>query len=173
VSETGTDRPGDQRANATRDETTAERMDRHWNEMLQELRVTQTGVQILFAFLLVLPFQQRFADLNPTSRTIYVVVVCLAALSTALTMAPVITHRFLYAKHKKDVLMTVSHRLTQASFVALGLTLTGALLLVVDMVLDHGTALLIVGAIVAVILVLWVILPLMLLRRRGRQPSNY
>lgn len=158
---------------STRDETPGERIDRHWNEMLQELRVTLTGVQLLFAFLLTVPFQQRFEELNDFSRILYVVVICLAATSTAVTLAPVITHRFLYTKHKKDVLLTLSDGLTKASFVLIGLTLAGALLLVIDMVLTHSSAAIIVGGITLVVIVLWAVVPTMLLRRHGDDPSEY
>lgn len=160
-------------SDTSRDETPAERVDRHWNEMLQELRVTQTGVQVLFAFLLVLPFQQRFGDLGDFSRILFVVVVCLAAVSTALTLAPVITHRFLYTKHKKDILLTVSDALTKASFISVGLTLTGALVLVIDMVLNRTAAYAIVGGIAIFVLLLWVVIPGWLLRRHGDVPSAY
>src|SRR5689334_19894510 len=79
-----------------RDETEAERLDRNWTEMLQELRVTQTGTQILTGFLLTIPFQQRFAELDDTQRGIYLVLVAFAALATILALAPVSLHRALF-----------------------------------------------------------------------------
>src|SRR3712207_4786869 len=81
-----------------RHETPAERSDRNWNGLLQELRVTQTGVQILTGFLLTLPFQERFEDLDGYQRTLYLVLVLLAILTTGLITAPVSLHRILFGK---------------------------------------------------------------------------
>ena len=148
-----------------RRESAAKRMDRHWNEMLQELRVTQTGVQILFAFLLILPFQVGFAELSDASRNLYVAVVCLVTTSTILNLAPVITHRFLYQRHRRDALMRVSDILARTSFVTLGLALLGAVLLAVDMVLGRGPALVIIGVFALLIVVLWVVVPKVILAR--------
>lgn len=146
-------------------------MDRHWAEILQELRVAQTGVQILFAFLLILPFQARFTEATDLSHTLYVTVVCLVAVSTILNLAPVITHRFLYTKHKRDALLRVSDLLTKASFVFLGLSLLGAVLLAIDMVLGQRPAFAIVGALGLLVLILWVVIPTVLLTRSAN-PGN-
>lgn len=155
-----------------RGETAAERMDRHWNEMLQELRVTQTGVQVIFAFLLILPFQQRFQDVDDFSRRLYVVVVCLMAISVVLTLAPVITHRFLYAKHKRDMLLTVADWFTKIAFVMIGVALIGALLLALDMVIDRGVALVVAVVAAVLVLLVWVVVPLAMLRAGGGR-ENY
>lgn len=155
-----------------RGETPAERMDRHWNEMLQELRVTQTGVQVVFAFLLILPFQVRFEEVDDFSRRLYVVVVCLMAVSAVLTLAPVITHRFLYARHKKDQLIAVGDWFTKISFVTIGVALTGALLLALDMVLDRRIAITVAAVATVFVLVVWLVVPLVLQRTRGGQ-GNY
>lgn len=155
-----------------RDETPAERMDRHWNEMLQELRVTQTGVQVIFAFLLILPFQERFQDVDDFSRRLYVVVICLVAVSAVLTLAPVITHRFLYARHKKDLLLSVADWFTKTAFITIGVALTGALLLALDMVIEREVALIVAAVASALVLLVWVIVPLVLLRTRGGR-GNY
>ena len=155
-----------------RGETPAERMDRHWNEMLQELRVTQTGVQVIFAFLLILPFQQRFEEVDDFSRRLYVVVVCLVAVSAVLTLAPVITHRFLYAKHKRDMLLSIADWFTKTAFVTIGCALTGALLLALDMVIDRLVAIIAAALAAILILLVWVVVPIALLRARGGQ-GNY
>lgn len=155
-----------------RSETPAERMDRHWNEMLQELRVTQTGVQVIFAFLLILPFQQRFQEVDDFSRRLYVVVVCLVAVSAVLTLAPVITHRFLYAKHKRDMLLTVADWFTKTAFVTIGLALTGALLLALDMVIDRQAAMVTAAVGAVLLLLVWVVVPIALLRAGGGE-RNY
>src|SRR5690349_5468234 len=85
-----------------RDETPLERADRDWNELLQELRVVQTGVQLLTAFLLTLPFTQRFAELDPVHVNLFVGVVLLAATATGLLIAPVSLHRHLFRQRRKD-----------------------------------------------------------------------
>lgn len=155
-----------------RDETTAERIDRNWGELLQELRVTQTGVQILFAFLLVLPFQQRFEMLESVDRWMYVAVMTLITMSTVLNLAPVITHRILFAQHKKDQLMQVSDLLAKASFVALGLALLGAIVLVIDVVAGRAWALGVAAGVGSMMLGLWIVLPALILRRPGSEGSK-
>src|SRR5689334_8609310 len=94
-----------------RDETEAERLDRNWTELLQELRVTQTGTQILTGFLLTIPFQQRFAALDPGQLTVYLVLVGFAALATILALAPVSLHRSLFRTGRKGEIVRLSNRL--------------------------------------------------------------
>src|SRR5674536_216271 len=95
------EQPGDGRR-----ETPAERLDRNWNEILQELRVTQTGIQILTGFLLTVPFQQRFAELTADQRRIYLTLVVLASVTTGLLVAPVSLHRWLFRRGAKSVSYT-------------------------------------------------------------------
>src|SRR3954467_14665897 len=97
-----------------RDETPTERLDRNWNDLLQELRVVQTGVQLLTGFLLTLPFQQRFASLNSTERGIYLADVSAAVCSTALLIAPVALHRLLFRQHARAEQVSIAHRLAMA-----------------------------------------------------------
>lgn len=97
-------------ADDDRRETPTERLDRNWNEILQELRVTQTGVQILTGFLLTVPFQQRFEELTGTQREIYLVLVVLAAITTGLMVAPVSLHRMLFRRRAKASLVAVADR---------------------------------------------------------------
>src|SRR5690349_24762463 len=94
-----------------RGETEAERLDRNWEDILQELRVTLTGTQVMTGFLLALAFQQRFTDLTPLQLDLYLVLVALAALSTALGMAPVILHRTFFRQKKKDHVVMLGSRL--------------------------------------------------------------
>ena len=84
-----------------RDETPLERLDRNWDELLQELRVTQTGVQILTAFLLTVPFTNGFSQLDGFQRDCYLVVLCGSVLTTALLMAPVAYHRVLFRQRQR------------------------------------------------------------------------
>lgn len=171
--EPGSAEPSREHANAReRHETAAERLDRNWNELLQELRVSQTGVQVLFAFLLVLPFQSRFGELDPFDRELYLVVVLLVALSTVLNLAPVVIHRVLFARHQKDVLVRVSGPLAVWSLATLGCALVGALALVVDVVAGARPAAVVSGGLALLLLVLWAVVPLAL-RRRERPSSTY
>ena len=96
-----------------RDETPTERADRNWDELLQELRVTQTGIQILSGFLLTLPFQQRFTALDPPLRTLFLIAVAMATLSTGLVVAPVAAHRLLFRKRQKIALVDTADRLAR------------------------------------------------------------
>src|SRR5271156_7011703 len=83
-----------------RGETETQRLDRNWNSLLQELRVVQTGVQLLTGFLLTLPFQQRFDVLSPSMRDVYLTTVCLAVSATVLLITPVSIHRMLFRRHR-------------------------------------------------------------------------
>src|SRR3978361_547247 len=88
-----------------RDETDAERYDRNWSELIQELRVAQAGVQALAGFLLTLPFSSRFGDVGQVHRITYLVAFSLAMVTVGLMTAPVALHRFLFGRHEKDVLV--------------------------------------------------------------------
>ena len=99
------DRPG---------ETVAERADRNVIELLNELRVVGIGVQVLFGFLLSIPFANRFVHLNHAERGIYLATVVLAALSTALLVTPVAYHRLLFRRHEKELLVRVTNVLAIA-----------------------------------------------------------
>ena len=108
-----------------RDETEAERLDRNWTEMLQELRVTQTGTQILTGFLLTIPFQQRFSELDEVQRTIYLVLVAFAVLATILALAPVSLHRALFRQGAKTEIVRIANRLLIGALVAVAITSSG------------------------------------------------
>jgi hypothetical protein len=150
-----------------RRETAAERSDRNWNELLQELRVTQTGVQILTGFLLTLPFQERFEELDDYQRTLYLVLVLLAVLTTGLITAPVSLHRILFGKRLKRELVVSGDRLARSGLVTLSLTIAGAAMLVFDVVAGR-TAGWVVGAAVLVLLtVFWLVYPLRVTRSAG------
>ena len=114
-----------------RDETHAERMDRNWNELLQELRVTQTGIQVLAGFLITLPFQQRFSTLGEAQENLYLVVLAAALVSIVLLMTPVIIHRVLFRRGVKQQVVEVSDQLARAGFVTLAITLVLAAALIV------------------------------------------
>jgi uncharacterized membrane protein YbhN (UPF0104 family) len=150
-----------------RDETPLERLDRNWNELLQELRVSQTGVQLLTAFLLSLPFQQRFQQVTHLDKVIYLIVVGLSLLSTGLLLAPVSIHRRVFRRHERPELVRVGNWLAQAGLVTLNLALAGVATLIFG-VTEGRTVGFIVGAITLVVLgSLWFVTPLWLRRQRS------
>lgn len=156
---------GDSPAHDGRVETENERLDRNWVELLQELRVIQTGTQILTGFLLTLAFQQRFATLDHYQNTVYLTLVCLAALSTVLALTPVSVHRALFRRRGKGLLVTVANRLIQATLVVVGITLSGTILFIVDVVVGRQAGLIGGGAALAITVVAWLALPAALRRR--------
>jgi hypothetical protein len=141
-----------------RDETHDERMDRNWNEMLQELRVTQTGTQIITGFLLAIAFQNRFTELDRFQVGVYLGLVLVAVLTTAMGLAPVNLHRVLFRKHAKEAVVEIAHVLLRITLVGVGITLTGTVLLIFDVVLDRSWAV-VAAAVVAVVLVTIAALP--------------
>jgi hypothetical protein len=148
-----------------RDETATERADRNWNELLQELRVTQTGIQILTGFLLTVPFQQRFAELAPGLRVVFLVALGLAVVSTVLVVAPVASHRILFRRRAKAELVSAADRLTKAGLATLAVTIVAVVVLVFGFV--AGTTAAVVGGVVAgaFFVVQWVVVPSRLLGR--------
>lgn len=147
-----------------RRETPTERLDRNWSEILQELRVTQTGIQILTGFLLTVPFQQRFADLTESQRVIYLVLVVLAALTTGLMVAPVSLHRWLFRRRAKRALVDEADRFMRVGLVFLAVVVSGVVLLVFDVVTTRGLALTVSGLLLAVLVGAWFVLPAVLAR---------
>jgi hypothetical protein len=151
-----------------RGELPLQRADRNLIELLQELRVAQTGVQILFAFLLSLSFTERFARLDPAQRGIYVVTLLLSVLTTGLLVAPAAIHRATFRRGVKREMVTVGHRLFKVGLATLALTLTGAVLLVLDVAVGRTPALWAMAGTVVVLTGLWFVLPLRLLQRAAR-----
>jgi hypothetical protein len=148
-----------------RDESLAARLDRNYGELLQELRVAQTGVQILFAFLLTIPFQSAFAALSEFQNDIYLATLISAAVAVVLLIAPVATHRLLFRRRQKDELVRVTARLAGGGLTFLAIAILGAVLLIVDLV-SGGVAATIVTAALAVLLVaFWLVFPASLRRR--------
>lgn len=151
-----------------RHETPTERLDRNWNEILQELRVTQTGIQILTGFLLTVPFQQRFTELSAQQRDFYLVLVLLAAVTTGLMVAPVSLHRILFRRRAKSALVTQADRLMRVGLVFLALTVSGVVLLVFDVVTTRPIALTAALLLLAGLVAAWFVLPTVLGRASPR-----
>ena len=142
-----------------RDESDAQRLDRNYAELLQELRVAQAGVQILFAFLLTIAFQQRFAGLSSAQRALYVTTLVLAAVSALLFIAPVAIHRIFFRQRLKDELVTFTGRLAAAGLVFLALAMLGSVLLIVDVVSGAVEAWVITGGLAALFASIWYLIP--------------
>ncbi|WP_405810195.1 DUF6328 family protein [Streptomyces sp. NBC_00210] len=143
-----------------RRETEEERADRRWSDLLQELRVAQTGVQILFGFLLAVAFQPRFVELSGTDRNIYVVTVLLGAATVGALIGPVSFHRLLTGLMLKPQTVIWASRLTVLGLFLLLGTMTSALLLILRLVLDDTLALWLVVAMVLWFVLCWLVLPL-------------
>jgi hypothetical protein len=143
-----------------RGERPLERADRNMIEMLQELRVAQTGVQILFAFLLSLSFTERFTRIDDFQRWTYVVTLLLTAVTTGLLVAPAAIHRMLFGRGVKAATVEIGHKLFVAGLAALILTLVGAVLLVLDIAVGRTFAAWAAGTLGVVLIGLWFVLPL-------------
>lgn len=113
-----------------RRETRAHQLDRNWAELVQELRVIGTGIQILFAFLLSIAFQSRFAQTTAFEKDVYLATMLASGLSVALLIAPVALHRFLFQFGVKDEVVAFTNRIAIGGLVALSVAMTGAVLLV-------------------------------------------
>ncbi|MDH6136863.1 hypothetical protein P3T37_006294 [Kitasatospora sp. MAA4] len=142
-----------------RHETPEERADRNLVELLQELRVIQTGVQIVFAFLLGLAFTSRFPQLDDFERDTYIATLLLTVLAAAVLATPVAVHRALFHLGFKRRIVALSSRLTIIGLVVLALALNGAVLLVTDVVLGRTAAIAITAVTAAVFAGLWFVLP--------------
>ncbi|MGI5245782.1 DUF6328 family protein [Dactylosporangium sp. CA-139066] len=144
---------------ADRDETPDERYDRNWNELLQELRVAQTGVQLLFAFLLTLPFSTRFPAVSPGQKVTYIVTILCTTVSALCLIAPVSHHRILFRRGRKEELVAVSSNLAGVGLWFLWLSVVGAVFLIFQFVVGMSWAV-VVGAVFAVAFIgIWYVLP--------------
>lgn len=162
----------DERTRPARNETPLERADRNFSELLQELRVTQTGVQILFAFLLTLAFTPRFPDLDSVQRATYVVTLLLAVLAATLFTAPAALHRSLFQQNAKPVIVQVSSRLATAGLIVLMPAFTGSVLLVVDVTLGRKAGIAAGAGTFLICLLLWAVLPKLVGRLSDRDDST-
>lgn len=149
-----------------RHETPTERLDRNWTELLQELRVVQTGVQLLTGFLLTLPFQNRFSQLSSGKQDIYLVTVVAAVAATCFLIAPVALHRTLFRQHARRVTVAAAHRLAVAGLVLFAAATVGVVLLIFEVVRSVPAGIAAAVCVLILILLLWLALPLYL---RGHQ----
>ncbi len=149
-----------------RGETEIQRLDRNWNSLLQELRVVQTGVQLLTGFLLTLPFQQRFDILGGHLRVVYLATVGFSVGATVLLIAPVAMHRMLFRRHRLQVLVSASHRCAYAGLVSLGAALIGVTVIIFAAVASSNVGFIAGACALVMFTFFWWVLPLVL-RTRG------
>ncbi|MCG2620829.1 DUF6328 family protein [Arthrobacter sp. I2-34] len=147
-----------------RHESFEEKLDRNWNDLLQELRVMQTGAQIITAFLMTLSFQNRFDDLEAYQVGLYITLLAFSALLTGLIMMPVAIHRQLFGLHVKDSTVAQGHRIVKAAVLGIGLMATGCVAFIVDVVAGDRPAFIIGGIVLAIMLVMLWLLPRLLKR---------
>jgi len=149
------------------EETEKERLDRNLMELLGELRVALPGVQVLFAFLLAVPFQAGFVRVTSFQRDVYFFTLCCALAGTVCLIAPTPFHRLTFRLHQKQALVAIANRLTIAGLGFVALAMTGVILLISDVL--FGTATVVVATVSTAVLfvMLWGVLPL---RHRRRRP---
>jgi hypothetical protein len=150
-----------------RHETPTERLDRNWNELLQELRVTQTGVQLLTAFLLSLPLQQRFSSLERYQHGLYLVAVILSISATGFLVAPVAAHRAMFRRHEKDVLVDFGDRAAEIGLLLLALAVSMVVAFIFSMVVGDVVAVVAGTLTVVMLAILWWVVPHRAMRRDG------
>jgi hypothetical protein len=151
-----------------RDETEQERIDRNLEELLQELRVALPGVQVLFAFLLVVPFNQRFTSVSDFDRILYGVTLVFAALASTMLISPTVHHRLLFRRRDKAHLVKVANRQAIVGLTFLAIAMTGAIVLVTDFLYKPATTIVASGIVALGFIVFWYALPLMRRARIGR-----
>ena len=134
-----------------RDESRDERLDRNWDELLQELRITQTGLQLLSGFLLTLPFTQVFAGLDDTQQGLYLALVVLAGVAVGLNLTPIMLHRRVFGDHVKDRVVQTGQVLSQVVIGAVAVLIVGTSMLIFSVVVSW-TAAFVAGAALAVVL---------------------
>jgi hypothetical protein len=153
-------------------ESRAQRYDRNWIELLQELRVMQTGTQILTGFLLALAFQPAFADLNDRQRAVYLALVMLSAASAVIALAPVALHRTLFRGGRKGEIVRFGHLALMGSLVVVSAMLVGVVGFVFDVVLGGQAGWIAAGGLTALLFVLWAVLPIVLKLVRAGEPED-
>lgn len=137
-----------------------ETLTRNWNELLQELRVVQTGVQILTGFLLTVPFSNRFTSLSHGQRAVYLTILGGSVLCTALLLTPAACHRVLFRRGERPWLVTTAQRAAVAGMTMVALTMAGVVLLVFDVVAGWATGITAGAVALVLFVVLWALLPL-------------
>ena len=144
---------------AERTEGTDEELDRRWQDQLQELRVMQTGAQLTSGFLLTLPFQTTFGDLDGVQRGLYLALVLLAGLTITLVMTPVAVHRRLTGEGAKERVVRTAHLAVVAALTSVSALVVGMAVLIFDVVVNRGSALAVGAGLIVLLGSLLVALP--------------
>jgi hypothetical protein len=152
-----------------RAETPMQRLDRNWLDLMQEVRVLQTGVQLLCGFLLILPFQDRFADLTPSQAGTYLMAVSFSIAATGCLIAPVSLHRILFRRHSKLELVAMAHRLTIAGLLFESAAIVAVATLTFDIVIGPNQGWIAAGVAALLLATLWALLPLRVRRTAQRR----
>jgi hypothetical protein len=143
-----------------REETEDERVDRNLQEMLGELRVALPGVQVLFAFLLVVPFNQRFADVTQFQKTVFFATLLCTAASSVCLIAPTAHHRLEFRRQHKHQIVETGNRIVVLGLFLLAIAMTGAVLLVTDFLYASSTTTIVAAATGVAFLLVWYAIPL-------------
>jgi hypothetical protein len=142
-----------------RDESRDERLDRNWDELLQELRITQTGLQLLSGFLLTLPFTPVFAGLDDGQKALYLALVVVAGIAVGLNMTPVMMHRRVFGEHVKDRVVGVGHVVSQVVIGGVAVLVTGTATLIFSVVVSWTAGFLVALGLVVVLGTLLGVMP--------------
>ncbi|WP_129586659.1 DUF6328 family protein [Microterricola viridarii] len=137
----------------------SKRLDRNWNELLQELRVVQTGTQVITGFLLAAVFQSRFTELDTFQLTTYLCLVVTSVLTTIVGLAPVSLHRYLFRKRAKEMVVAYADRFARLTLVGVAVTVVGIALLIFDFVLGRVWGITVAAAVALLLVVGWIIVP--------------
>lgn len=154
-----------------RQETSEEQADRNWSELLQELRVMQTGTQILVAFLFTIPFQPGFQNLDDIQRAVYLILVSLAAGMTVLLLTPISLHRALFRQRLKRRIVEHSAVLVKTALIGTAVLAAGGAALVFDVVVDRAAAVTVLSVLSVTAAALWFVYPAIVGRNKIRQRS--
>jgi hypothetical protein len=157
-----------------RGETEIQRLDRNFGELLQELRVAQTGVQILFAFLLTLAFTEKFSKISPFQQDVYIAALMLTLAATGLLIAPVAYHRLTFRQRMRPQLVGLASLLALGGLTFLMLALCASIFFISDVVLNRSAAVVLTGIAGVWLLMLWYVLPWVhrILHRDEPDPSE-
>jgi hypothetical protein len=153
------------------DESAKQRLDRNFNELLQELRVAQTGVQILLGFLLAMAFTTRFRTLSGWQSTLYGIAICSATLAMGVLVSPVPLHRSLFRRQRRREVVQLSHYFMSAGLAAMCVPVTASVALALSVTFTTSLTVLISATVAVVFVCLWLVLP-MALRASQRVPSD-
>lgn len=151
-----------------RSETEYERIDRNLEELMAEMRVALPGIQVLFAFLLILPFNSRFDQVTPLQEKVYLGTLIATALSAVLLIGPTLHHRLQFRADRKERILAHSHRLSLVGLALLALAMGGAVFLVTDFVFNHTVAALSTAVLALTVAAAWYVLPYV----HGRPPRS-